>query len=246
MKDKLGVDPQNTTWAKDNGRFGYRMLLGMGWSEGKGLGVNEDGIKQTVKVTKRDTNLGLGADVNTSNNWLANSDAFSGILSRLNSSESIEKPNVSSSTANKTNSIRTNRRIRYHKLVKAKTLANHSTADLSTILVSSQSVGNEDRDTDSMPSPVLESKKRKQDAITKNQKTHHESSSDESASESDEADTDNSSSDDSASDSDRPSSGESSSDESSSSSDSSSDEESTYTKKNINKQKSKKIKTSKL
>lgn len=58
MKERLGVDPQNTTWAKDSGRFGYRMLLGMGWSEGKGLGVKEDGIKQTVKVTKRETNIG--------------------------------------------------------------------------------------------------------------------------------------------------------------------------------------------
>jgi len=55
MKDKkvIVADPQNLTWAKDNGRFGYRMLATMGWTEGKGLGAKENGITQNIKVAKR-------------------------------------------------------------------------------------------------------------------------------------------------------------------------------------------------
>jgi hypothetical protein len=41
------------TWRHDTTQFGYRMLLKMGWSEGKGLGVNEDGITECLQVRKR-------------------------------------------------------------------------------------------------------------------------------------------------------------------------------------------------
>jgi Pin2-interacting protein X1 len=38
-KAKLPPDPRNTFWASDTSKFGYQMLLKMGWTEGKGLGV---------------------------------------------------------------------------------------------------------------------------------------------------------------------------------------------------------------
>ena len=41
--------------------FGRRMLAKFGWSEGKGLGRKEDGMKEHIKVKQRAENLGLGA-----------------------------------------------------------------------------------------------------------------------------------------------------------------------------------------
>jgi len=145
MKEKVGVDPQNLTWRNDSEGFGYRMLSMMGWSEGKGLGANENGTTEFVRAKKRSDNLGLGADVNTSNNWLANTTAFDGILSRLNASAAA-KGNTTTTTTTTTSSATTtkgttkvtNRRYRFHKLVKAKTLANHSAEDISAILAPQQ------------------------------------------------------------------------------------------------------------
>jgi len=42
--------------------YGEKMLAQMGWSVGKGLGKNEDGIVEPVQVVKRKGKLGLGAD----------------------------------------------------------------------------------------------------------------------------------------------------------------------------------------
>jgi Pin2-interacting protein X1 len=56
-------DTQNQAWAKDNKGFGFRMLQRMGWSEGKGLGKEEDGTVTHVRVKKRSEQLALGATV---------------------------------------------------------------------------------------------------------------------------------------------------------------------------------------
>jgi hypothetical protein len=54
-------DTLNKAWATDKSRFGFAMLSKMGWSEGKGLGLKEDGMTSHVRVAKRKDALGLGA-----------------------------------------------------------------------------------------------------------------------------------------------------------------------------------------
>ncbi|KAJ2743034.1 hypothetical protein GGI20_004048 [Coemansia sp. BCRC 34301] len=81
----FSADPRNTTWSSDKGRFGFKMLEKMGWSEGKGLGANEDGMKEHVKIKLKTNNFGIGADKKNIRNWLENADGFSELLSRLNS-----------------------------------------------------------------------------------------------------------------------------------------------------------------
>ncbi|KAJ2786281.1 hypothetical protein GGI15_001648 [Coemansia interrupta] len=80
-----GEDPRNRTWSDDKGRFGFKMLEKMGWSEGKGLGADESGVKEHVKIKLKTNNFGVGADKKNIRNWLANADGFSELLTRLNS-----------------------------------------------------------------------------------------------------------------------------------------------------------------
>ncbi|KAJ2709427.1 hypothetical protein H4R19_004255 [Coemansia spiralis] len=79
------ADPRNLQWSQDKGRFGFRMLEKMGWSEGKGLGANEDGQKEHVKIKLKTNAHGVGADKKTIRNWLAHSSGFDALLGRLNS-----------------------------------------------------------------------------------------------------------------------------------------------------------------
>eukprot|EP00976_Prorocentrum_cordatum_P056924 1148529-Prorocentrum_minimum.AAC.4 len=67
--------------------MGFKMLQKLGWSEGKGLGANEDGIATHVRVKKRRENTGIGADVteNSKFNWTVNTQAFDAVLAGLNS-----------------------------------------------------------------------------------------------------------------------------------------------------------------
>lgn len=42
----------------DRSKYGYRMLERMGWCEGRGLGLNEDGQTEHLKVVAKRDNTG--------------------------------------------------------------------------------------------------------------------------------------------------------------------------------------------
>ena len=60
------------------------MLEKMGWQAGKGLGLNENGQTEHVKISLKQDQLGVGADKKTGDNWLAHTDAFNDLLASLN------------------------------------------------------------------------------------------------------------------------------------------------------------------
>jgi Pin2-interacting protein X1 len=65
------------------------MMQKMGWSEGKGLGKNEDGMAGHVHVKKRsdlEENLGLGASIDGTGNagWSKTASGLNDILAQLN------------------------------------------------------------------------------------------------------------------------------------------------------------------
>jgi Pin2-interacting protein X1 len=79
-------DTLNKTWKQDKTGFGFRMLQKMGWKEDKGLGKNESGIVDNVKIQKRETGLGLGSQdiVDSANRgWSATATSFNDVLDVL-------------------------------------------------------------------------------------------------------------------------------------------------------------------
>jgi Pin2-interacting protein X1 len=80
-------DTQNQAWAADKSRFGFKMLQMMGWSEGKGLGVKEDGATAHIKMKKKDNSRGLGAEIGQNDRWDNTMGGFNGVLDKLAASE---------------------------------------------------------------------------------------------------------------------------------------------------------------
>ena len=78
-------DLKNRFWRANDSNFGYKMLLQMGWTEGKGLGANEDGRVDYVQVDQKCDNAGVGLQQkDNSLNWLENAKGFDDVLKALN------------------------------------------------------------------------------------------------------------------------------------------------------------------
>ena len=74
--------------SSDENRFGKKLMERMGWEKGKGLGANEDGQTEHIKVQIKNDKTGVGCTVDHADNWLAHQDEFNALLSALNSSSS--------------------------------------------------------------------------------------------------------------------------------------------------------------
>lgn len=105
-------DTLNSTWKNDKTGFGFRMMQKMGWKEDKGLGKNETGIVDNVKIQKRETGLGLGSQDITDNanrGWSATATSFNDVLHVLKQSfgkkEEKKKAKVKKSTPTVTISV---------------------------------------------------------------------------------------------------------------------------------------------
>ncbi|XP_038627058.1 PIN2/TERF1-interacting telomerase inhibitor 1 [Tachyglossus aculeatus] len=137
-KQKWSLDPRNSAWSNDDSKFGQKMLEKMGWSKGKGLGAQEQGATEHIKVTVKNNQLGLGATANHEDSWLAHHDEFNQLLAQLNSchrkteagsSDSKEKPTFSLEEKSKSS----RKRLHYMKFTKGKDLSSRSETDLNCI-----------------------------------------------------------------------------------------------------------------
>ncbi|XP_040821798.1 PIN2/TERF1-interacting telomerase inhibitor 1 [Ochotona curzoniae] len=143
-KQKWALDPRNTAWSNDDSKFGQRMLEKMGWSKGKGLGAQEQGATEHIKVQVKNNHLGLGATINNEDNWIAHQDDFNQLLAQLNtchgqetadSSDNKEKKSFSLEEKSKTSK----NRVHYMKFTKGKDLSSRSKMDLDCIFGKRQS-----------------------------------------------------------------------------------------------------------
>ncbi|XP_007476555.2 PIN2/TERF1-interacting telomerase inhibitor 1 [Monodelphis domestica] len=136
-KQKWSVDPRNTAWSNDDSKFGQKMLEKMGWSKGKGLGAQEQGATEHIKVQVKNNQLGLGASASHEDDWLAPQEEFNQLLAELNSCHGQEvkdfsdKEKKSFSLEEKSKSSK--RRVHYTKFTKGKDLSSRSKTDLDCI-----------------------------------------------------------------------------------------------------------------
>ncbi|KAM9156285.1 PIN2/TERF1-interacting telomerase inhibitor 1 isoform 2-T2 [Pangshura tecta] len=150
-KQKWSVDPRNSAWSKDESKFGQKMLEKMGWSKGKGLGVQEQGSTEHIKVQVKNNTLGLGAAINYEDNWIAHQDDFNQLLAELNNchgqgeSEPSSEQKTTFSLEEKSRSSR--KRVHYMKFAKGKDLSSRSEDDLSCIFGKRQSTKTEEDNT---------------------------------------------------------------------------------------------------
>jgi Pin2-interacting protein X1 len=81
-------DTLNRHWKDDKSRFGFKMLQKMGWTEEKGLGKDDQGLINNVKVTKKVDGHGLGmtSDGSGNSSWASTATSFNDVLQLLQSS----------------------------------------------------------------------------------------------------------------------------------------------------------------
>lgn len=77
---------QNMAWAADTSKFGYKMLVKMGWAAGKGVGKELQGQAAHVKIARRSENLGVGCSLKQAEvqGWSATASSFADVLKTLN------------------------------------------------------------------------------------------------------------------------------------------------------------------
>lgn len=86
------LDTQNKHWADDKTKFGYRMMQKMGWTDGKGLGMKENGATEHIRVRKKLTTAGVGAVTTAREQWKVPAELASGlddVLSRLSAAATV-------------------------------------------------------------------------------------------------------------------------------------------------------------
>ncbi|NXA52563.1 PINX1 inhibitor, partial [Nothocercus julius] len=136
-KQKWSVDPRNSAWSKDESKFGQKMLEKMGWSKGKGLGAQEQGNTEHIKVHVKNNMLGLGATINHEDNWIAHQDDFNQLLAELNDCHGQGETDPSARDQKKFSleekSKSSKKRVHYMKFAKGKDLSSRSEDDLSCI-----------------------------------------------------------------------------------------------------------------
>jgi len=137
LGQQVSKDPLNKHWANDKEKFGFKMLMKMGWSEGKGLGLNENGSIEYVKAKTIKNKEGLGVSVETRNDWDVNNRDLDDIFAGLNANNvPIQKESASESeeeTESKSNVV-IPRHLIVQKRHKAKNVRNYSKNDLAAIL----------------------------------------------------------------------------------------------------------------
>ncbi|KAA1470708.1 hypothetical protein DENSPDRAFT_864777 [Dentipellis sp. KUC8613] len=86
VKQRIGHDPRNLSWADNAAKFGQTYLSKLGWDPSQGLGAEGSGRTSAIKVSQKLDMLGIGMQHQRDANgiaWKQNKD-FERLLARLN------------------------------------------------------------------------------------------------------------------------------------------------------------------
>lgn len=82
----MSSDPNGNRWSSSEKNFGKTLMKKSGWTEGSGLGKDQEGSVSHVKVTRKDDVMGLGYQAGVHDTWTTQSVGFADVLTRIKAS----------------------------------------------------------------------------------------------------------------------------------------------------------------
>ncbi|XP_045466788.1 interaptin-like [Harmonia axyridis] len=130
-KQKWSLNPRGKSWSDDPNSFGQKLLQKMGWSAGKGLGANEDGMTDHIRVAYKNDTKGMGFKIKD-DQWSEHESNFTELLNSLGGAKN-ESMNDSKIESLEKKSQTSKARVHYHKFTRGKDLSRYSEKDLANI-----------------------------------------------------------------------------------------------------------------
>lgn len=165
-KQKWSLNPRGKQWSDDSNKFGQKMLEKMGWTNGKGLGSNEQGPTEHVRVRVKNNRVGIGFE-DKEDQWTQHQDDYGKLLQQLQESNNLEAPvkddNADNELSGKSLELKSKHsraRVHYHKFTRGKDVNKYSTKDLANIFgkkdlrEKNNSEKEQDEDSKEVPEPV--------------------------------------------------------------------------------------------
>jgi hypothetical protein len=123
-------------WAEESSNVGLKLLQGMGWEAGQGLGKHNEGSISHIKQTRKQDNRGIGATAATRDEaFKASQDLFNGVLARLNGKADEGEPDGAGGLGGAATTVKgaIAKRQLVHRFRRAKDTAGASADDLAAI-----------------------------------------------------------------------------------------------------------------
>ncbi|EGI68277.1 PREDICTED: uncharacterized protein LOC105143399 [Acromyrmex echinatior] len=139
QKQKWTLNPRGKWWTEDSNKFGQRMLEKMGWTKGKGLGINEQGITEFSSTSHKNDTTGIGYDKNFEA-WTEQQEKFGSFLQQLNGNqdqdaveESVDADANFNEQSIELKSKQNHARVHYKKFMHGKDINRYKSKDLANI-----------------------------------------------------------------------------------------------------------------
>ncbi|XP_075528538.1 uncharacterized protein LOC142560375 [Dermacentor variabilis] len=112
--------------------YSEKLMKQMGWTEGKGLGRNEDGMRDFIQPKKKVNTKGIGFN-GVDDRWIEHQEAFDSLLSNLNNGSPAAKEDKLIGVEER--AFKLGGRVHYSKFLRGKDLSQKKKEDLNAIVV---------------------------------------------------------------------------------------------------------------